>query len=193
MFNPNACTLAVLNITTYIGQCVDASHYYGNLYLISNPLLNTDNVLQQKLSGQIIPIKRILTEHEISQFALNEGFKPRKISERFETIDSLHAMGYEELRKLKLNVDFISLLNNEPFEQTLIMKKNQLNNNVGYKVCSAFGDIYNKICSYDEAIDSYHEALKKCSIPIMIRLDDRFRSEALVCDYSKVFDYLEEL
>ncbi|MFW6247242.1 MAG: hypothetical protein ACOC22_03675 [bacterium] len=123
--------LAVLNITSYAGQCVDASHVYGRLILSERPDVNTDNISEYNVRylGEGIEIKQKLTLELAEKLDKLDGGKSyqrafRIISEnpdsleemeyygsteRFDTFDEVVAAGIAKWKELDIACPFISL------------------------------------------------------------------------------------
>ena len=123
--------LAILNITSYAGQCADAEHVYGHLILSTNPEVNTDNIEDSNVRylGKSIEIRRPLTlelakaldekdGHRIHQRRFRlltedpewiKEFPDSGTTDRFDTFDEAVNAGIEKWKELDIDCPFISL------------------------------------------------------------------------------------
>ena len=68
--------LAVLNITSWAGQCADAEHVYGHLILSSSEQINIDNVHDwsvTSLGGNAIELSREMTLEDAKKLDKKDG------------------------------------------------------------------------------------------------------------------------
>lgn len=97
--------LAILNITSWAGQCADAEHVYGNLILSKTEKVNIDNVEEYnvKYLGENIEIRQPLT---------------LEIAIKLDQKDSgnSHQSIFYMKNELENNEDFYNVLNTNRFE-----------------------------------------------------------------------------
>jgi hypothetical protein len=130
--------LAILNITSWAGQCSDATHVYGELILCERAGVTVDNVQEHsvKYLGEGIEIQRPLTEKLAKELDKKSGGKSyqrayRLVTEnpemreemeyygytdRFDTFDEVVSAGVAKWKELDINCPFISLYEGEKYE-----------------------------------------------------------------------------
>jgi len=123
--------LAILNITSWVGQCADAEHLYGHLILSTKEEVTIDNVDEWnvKYLGENIELFRPLTLEVAKALDEKEGGKTyqrhfrwmqegvtttRELEEysktnRFDTFDEVVNAGIEKWKELNCDCLFISL------------------------------------------------------------------------------------
>ena len=111
--------LAVLNITTYQGQCADADHYYGKL-ILSQVLIDPDDIEQWNMNhlGQALTLEKEITLREAQYLDEKDGghtytygwlHADRKTSERFDSIEEVQAAAKLKYEELQLSCPYIEL------------------------------------------------------------------------------------
>jgi hypothetical protein len=130
--------LAILNITSYVGQCADAEHVYGHLILSTSPDVNIDNIegYNVKFLGENIEIRRPLTQELAKALDEKEGHRvyqrkfrmiaedPELIKEfpdtgstdRFDTFDEVVDAGILKWKELDIDCPFISLYEGDKYK-----------------------------------------------------------------------------
>jgi hypothetical protein len=130
--------LAILNITSWAGQCSDATHVYGRLILCERAGVTVDNVQEHsvKYLGEGIEIQRPLTEKLAKELDKKSGGKSyqrafRLVTEnpemrekmeyygytdRFDTFPELVSAGVAKWKELDIDCPFISLYEGEKYE-----------------------------------------------------------------------------
>jgi len=130
--------LAILNITSWAGQCSDATHLYGKLILCEMKGVTIDNVHEWNVShlGKSIEIQRPLTLELAKSLDKKSGGhsyqrayrivtdNPEMIKDmeyygytnKFDTFDQIVNAGIEKWKELNINCPFISLYEGEKYE-----------------------------------------------------------------------------
>lgn len=116
--------LAILNITSWAGQCSDADHVYGTLILSEREAVTVDNVEEWNIKylGENIEVKQTLTPELAKRLDERDGGNSnrRLITEyqdnptlattsRFYTFQQVVNAGIETWKTMKLDCPFISL------------------------------------------------------------------------------------
>jgi len=123
--------LAILNITSWAGQCHEATHVYGKLILCEKEGVTVDNVEEYsvKYLGEGIEIQRPLTEKLAKELDRKSGGKSyqrafRRVTEnpkmreemeyygyteRFDTFTEVVSAGVAKWKELDIDCPFISL------------------------------------------------------------------------------------
>lgn len=122
--------LAVLNITSWSGQCADAIHVYGNLILSTQDKVTIDNVedWNVKYLGENIEITQPMTldlaikldqidggksyqraYHMKEQVKDDQDFDEYLNTIRFETFEQVVNAGIKKWKELNIDCPFISL------------------------------------------------------------------------------------
>ena len=118
--------LAVLNITSWVGQCGDAVHVYGNLILSTKKDITVDNVDEWnvKYIGEDIELSREISFEEAQTIDIkeqNHGINQRhwrhgdKRINKFDTFEQVVNSGIEKWKELNLDCPFISLFEGEKY------------------------------------------------------------------------------
>lgn len=146
MENDNSIVkLAILNITSWAGQCSDAEHLYGNLILSTDKNVTTDNVEEYhvKYLGKNIKLDREITFEEAIKLDIkDEGdsykrswYRGEKTTHRFNSMDQVLQAGIEKWRELNIDCPFISLYSGEKYSknkfsdsETIILNPKSINN-----------------------------------------------------------------
>jgi hypothetical protein len=129
--------LCVLNITSWAGYSIGATHFYGKLVLVkqcTDPdygLITLDTIEDWSPSGEEIELKKVLTIKDAKLLDEKEGGhgwegsvrRGRMLSNKFNSIEEVIKFGIKKYKQLKLNCDFISLYEGEKFKETVIIKK----------------------------------------------------------------------
>lgn len=122
--------LAILNITSWAGQCSDATHLYGHL-ILCNKDIAIENISDWnvKYLGENIEIRRVITKEIAEKLDAKDGNNSysrmfRHITEdsellsvspkygttnRFDTFQEVVDAGVAKWKELKLECPFISL------------------------------------------------------------------------------------
>jgi len=130
--------LAILNITSWAGQCPDATHVYGKLILCESAGVTVDNVQEYSVKhlGEGIEIQRPLTEKLAKELDRKSGGKSyqrafRLVTEnpemreemeyygytdKFDTFDEVVSAGVAKWKELNIDCPFISLYEGEKYE-----------------------------------------------------------------------------
>lgn len=119
-------TLAIVNITSFVGQCSDAQHVYGHLILCTKPEVNLDNVEEWnvKYLGENIELFRELTwEQAVEMDVIDHAHTykhhwemGKKDTERFDTFMEVIESGLKIYNEMKLLCPFISLYEGEYYD-----------------------------------------------------------------------------
>lgn len=129
--------LAILNITSWCGQCADATHVYGHLILCSYDEITINTVEEWGVTsmGEAIELKRPLTLELAKVLDKKSGGhsnqralrlvteEPEFLIEnpdyaqtnRFDTFDEVVKAGIEKWKELDLNCPFISLYEGDKY------------------------------------------------------------------------------
>lgn len=118
-------TLAILNITSYSGQCSDAEHLYGRLIICEQPDITIDNVTEWSVRylGESVEVFRDVSYEEACQLDEKDGTvvythlwkDGDKRTSRFNTFDEVVTAGIEKWKELKLDCPFISLYEGDKY------------------------------------------------------------------------------
>lgn len=123
--------LAILNITSWAGQCGDAEHVYGHLILSEKEHVNIDNVDEYNVNylGEKIEIKRPLTLQLAKKYDKKDGHNSYQRSlkyaednpeygqtNKFDTFNEVVNAGIEKWKELNINCPFISLYEGEKYK-----------------------------------------------------------------------------
>ena len=130
-------TLAILNITSWSGQCADATHVYGSLILCERAGVSIDNVEDHnvKYLGDKIEIQRELTEKLAEGLDKKSGGNSYRrafrmvnedpsivenmeffgYTEKFDTFDEVVSAGVQKWKELDIKCQFISLFEGEKY------------------------------------------------------------------------------
>ena len=130
--------LAILNITSWVGQCGDAEHVYAHLILSENEKVNIDNVeeFNVKYLGERIELRRPLTLELAKQLDKKDGHNSNQRAfricnedpefakenpdyaktNRFDTFEQAVNAGIEKWKELDINCPFISLYEGEKYK-----------------------------------------------------------------------------
>jgi len=188
-------SLAVLDLDSWSGISIGATHVYATLILVSDKSITVDNVHENGVYGEKIEVKKLLTDNDIKEMKEKEVFegmpdfnyKRHRLSKCFNTIEEATEAGIDEFKKLKLNVDFVSTYRGDVKSFSVSLRNNNFTE--GYKICDAFSDVETGIETYQEAI----ERLKKYDVETyMIKSDNSIVSDKPI-DYDKVFGYYKEV
>ena len=129
-------TLAVLNITSYFGQCSDATHVYGKLILCTKPEVTIDTVEEWhvKFLGENVEVRQPLTlaiakkldekdngktyqRHFRYMSEDGEGYPEEyRTVNKFDTFDEVEQFAINKWKELKLDCPFISLYEGEKYD-----------------------------------------------------------------------------
>lgn len=120
--------LAILNITSWTGQCADATHLYGHLILSTKENVTIKNVTDWnvKYLGEEIELSREMTLQEAKQLDIKDqshGMNQRhwrngdKNTTRFDSFDQVVKSGIEKWKELNINCPFISLYEGEKYRK----------------------------------------------------------------------------
>jgi len=128
-------TLAVLNITSYAGQCSDATHVYGKLILCNKPDITIDNVTEWnvKFIGKNVEIRQPLTlaiakkldskdkgktyQRHFKYISEDNNYPEEyKTVNKFDTFEEIELFAINKWKELKLNCTFISLYEGEIYD-----------------------------------------------------------------------------
>lgn len=120
--------LAILNITSFSGECSDAEHLYGNLILSNRDNVTIDNVSEWNVRylGDNIELTREITLEEAKALDIKDqsyGLNQRiwvsgdKRTNRFNTFQEVVDSGIEKWKSLGLEgvCPFISLYEGERY------------------------------------------------------------------------------
>lgn len=129
--------LVILNITSWTGQCSDATHIYGNLIFSKDKNVDIYNIEEYSVRclGENFQLRQPLTL-EISQkldkkdghktyeraFRLydelknDENFYDLLHTDRFDTFEELENFAINIYKELNINCPFISLYNGEKYD-----------------------------------------------------------------------------
>jgi hypothetical protein len=130
--------LVVLNITSYAGQCADATHVYGSLILCDKDYINVDNVTEHnvKYIGQNIELRQPLTMEIAKKLDEKDGGKhhqqevelileqPGEFDDmkdwgktgRFDTFEEVENFAIDKWKELGLDCPFISLYEGDKYD-----------------------------------------------------------------------------
>jgi hypothetical protein len=130
--------LAILNITSYVGQCSDAVHLYGKLILSHQKDVNIDNIEEWNVNylGEEIELKTPLTLELAKKLDEKDGGnsylraynlckeEPEMAAKmedygktnRFDTFKQIENVAINKCKELNLNCPFISLFDNEKYK-----------------------------------------------------------------------------
>ncbi len=131
-------TLCILNITSFTGQCSDASHVYGKLILCNKPEINIDNIEEWNINhiGTKIELHQPLTlkiakkldkkdgghhyEREVRLMIeypkIGDGLDYWGKTDRFDLFEEVEDFAINEWKKLNLACSFISLYEGEKYD-----------------------------------------------------------------------------
>ena len=131
-------TLAILNITSWCGQCADATHVYGDLILCSSKQINIDNVDEWgvRSMGEATKMTRPLTLELAKALDEKDGHKSNQrafriitedpdfakenpeygTTERFDTFEEVVNVGIEKWKELDIDCPFISLYEGDKYK-----------------------------------------------------------------------------
>lgn len=135
MKNKEKIYLAILNITSYEGQCADAEHVYGNLILSKRPEVTLENLTEWNIKylGENIEITQPLTLEIAKKLDKKEGgslyrrmflhvqenpedFEQDGKTNRFNTFEEVERFGILKWKELNLDCPFISLYEGERYD-----------------------------------------------------------------------------
>jgi len=130
--------LAILNITSWVGQCGDAEHVYAHLILSEKENVNIDNVEEFNVNylGEKIELRRPLTLELAKQLDKKDGHNSNQRAyricnedpefakenpdygktNRFDTFEQAVNAGIEKWKELNINCPFISLYEGEKYK-----------------------------------------------------------------------------
>lgn len=130
--------LAILNITSWSGQCTDATHVYGKLTLCDRAGVTIDNIedYNVKYLGKGVNVQRPLTQelakrldekdsghsHQREFHVLTEHPEIRDKmeyyghTERFDTFEEVVNAGIAKWKELDINCPFISLYEGDKYK-----------------------------------------------------------------------------
>ena len=129
--------LAILNITSWAGQCSDATHVYGKLILSTNSKVTIDNVEEWNVNylGEKIEITQAMTLKIAKKLDMIDGGKTYQRSfmlrdvicddedfdeflntRRFDSIEEVVNAGIAKWRELGLDCPFISLYDGSKYK-----------------------------------------------------------------------------
>jgi len=129
--------LVILNITSYAGQCADATHVYGTLTLCNNPEVTIDTVEEWNVRyvGDCTELRQPLTLELAKKldskgggktyqraFSLYDEFKDDPSfyetlnSNRFDTLGEIENYTIAKWKELNLDCPFISLYDGEKYD-----------------------------------------------------------------------------
>ena len=120
--------LAILNISSWAGQCHDATHLYGHLILSTKENVTIKNVTDWnvKYLGEEIELSREMTLEEAKQLDIKDqshGMNQRrwrngdKITTRFDSFEQVVKSGIDKWKELNINCPFISLYEGEKYHK----------------------------------------------------------------------------
>ncbi len=128
--------IAILNITSWVGQCGDATHLYANL-ILSERNISIDEVEDWNVNhlGKKIELKRPLTLELAIELDKKDGYNSNqrafRLSQdpdfarenptygktiRFDTFEQCVNAGIEKWKQLNINCPFISLYEGEKYK-----------------------------------------------------------------------------
>lgn len=128
--------LAILNITSWGGQCADATHVYGHLILSEKEEVTIDNIedWNVKYLGDKIEIRRPLTEEiakKLDRISGDNGKSNQRhfriasenpelmeeygYTNRFDTFSEVVNAGIEKWKELDIDCPFISLYDGDKY------------------------------------------------------------------------------
>lgn len=129
--------LVILNITSWAGQCTDATHIYGELILSKDKNVNIDNVeewnvkylgdsfeLRQPLTLEIVQRLDKKDGHKryerafrlYDEFKDDESFYDLLHTNRFDKFEELEDFAINIYKELNIDCPFISLYNGEKYD-----------------------------------------------------------------------------
>lgn len=130
--------LTILNITSWTGQCPDATHVYGHLILCSSKQITIDTVEEWGVTsmGEAIELMRPLTlelakvlDKKSGGTSYQRAFRlvtenpeflienpERGTTNRFDTFDEVVKVGVEKWKELDIDCPFISLYEGEKYK-----------------------------------------------------------------------------
>ena len=128
-------TLVILNITSWAGQCSDATHVYGNLILCDKPEVTIDNVDEWNVKhvGENIELRQLLTLEFAKKLDAKDGGETYQrhyryanregndYPDEYRTTDKLDNLlevenfAIAKWRELNLGCPFISLYEGEKY------------------------------------------------------------------------------
>lgn len=118
--------LAILNITSWVGQCGDAEHVYAHLILSEKENINIDNIEEFNVNylGEKIELFRPLTLEIAEKLDKKEGgnfykrdlHTERAFTNRFDTFDECVDAGIKKWKELNIDCPFISLYEGEKYK-----------------------------------------------------------------------------
>jgi hypothetical protein len=130
--------LAILNITSWVGQCGDAEHVYAHLILSVNENVNIDNIEEYNVNhlGEEIELRRPLTLEIAKQLDKKDGHNSNQRAfrlynedpdfakenpdygktNRFDSFEEAVNAGIEKWKELNIDCPFISLYEGEKYK-----------------------------------------------------------------------------
>lgn len=111
----------IANITSYVGQCVEAEHYYCSYY--KNVMIDTDKNITTlhccRTSVNQEELYKELSEEDAKKLTQKDGqhiWRTGAISNRFNSFEEIH----NELLKLYPDANIVSYHECSPFQEMLI-------------------------------------------------------------------------
>ena len=141
MYNEPRVFLAILNITSFTGQCADAQHLYGNLILSIRDDVNINNVTDWNIKylGKNIEIKQPLTLELAKQLDEIDGNNSNQralryaeqdgeiaMTSRFNTFDEVVNAGIQKWKELDIDCPFISLYEGERYTANQVLQSSTI-------------------------------------------------------------------
>lgn len=130
--------LTILNITSWCGQCADATHVYGTLILCTNPEVTIDNIEEYdvKYLGERIELRQLVTLEIAKSLDRKSGGKTYErmvqliteypdvvegndtygTTNRFDTYAEVENFAIAKWKELNLGCPFISLDTGEKYD-----------------------------------------------------------------------------
>lgn len=130
--------LAILNITSWVGQCANAEHVYAHLILSENDQVTIDNVEEYnvKYLGDRIELTQPLTLELAKKLDKKDGYNSNQRSfrmynenpefakkhpeygrtNRFDTFEQAVNAGIDKWKELDIKCPFISLYEGEKYK-----------------------------------------------------------------------------
>lgn len=124
--------LAVINITSWVGQCSDAEHCYGELILINQSNVDTESIVEWNLKyigGEHIELRREITLEEAQALDIkNQNFgmyqrhwrNGEKTVDKFNELHEVVDAGMRKYHELGLTCPLINLYEGEKYDETII-------------------------------------------------------------------------
>ena len=150
--------MIVANITSYIGQCSDAEHFYCKYYNVD---LSYNGKLSENLSSINLPLKGIeltrkLSKKEAEILTEKDGWtwRPGQSTNRFDSIEDIHTLLKNKFKKY----DIVTYEEGFVYKDMLFIR-NGINEGI-----SVFGEIWNTLpfSCYADLLPPKKEIKIKC-------------------------------